>query len=90
MFKVGDNVTYNNITGKVIFACEFSISILVGNEKPYPNQTRIVVYNFEWDKVKRASDSPKIDTPAKSQLMNRPLFPPKDQKPCIVNESSGF
>tara|TARA_B100000925_G_scaffold271446_1_gene234643 strand:+ start:562 stop:837 length:276 start_codon:yes stop_codon:yes gene_type:complete len=88
MFEEGDIVTYKDITGKVVFACELSISILVGDEEPYPNQTRIVVYSYEWDKVKKASDSSETVTPAKSQLMNRPLFPPKGRKPCIVYTSS--
>ncbi len=90
MFEVGDIVTYKNHTGKVVFVCELSISILIGDEEPYPSQTRLVVYSHSWDCVNKVCDSPKIDTPAKSQLMNRPLFPPKDRKPCIVNESSGF
>lgn len=88
MFKEGDIVTYKNDTGKVVFACELSISILIGDAEPYPAQTRIVVYSYDWDKVKLVSDSLETVTPAKSQLMNRPLFPPKGRKPCIVVSSS--
>jgi len=80
MFKVGDIVTYKNDTGKVIFTCDLSLSILIGDEFPKPNQTRVVVYNYDWDKVKYLSDSSEIDTKAKIQLMNRPQFPPKGPK----------
>jgi len=85
MFEEGDIVTYKDITGKVVFACELSISILIGDVEPYPAQTRVVVYNYEWDNVKLVSDSSPNGTKAKSQLMNRPLFPPKAAKPCIVD-----
>ncbi len=88
MFKEGDIVTYKDITGKIVFFCELSFSILVGSEEPYATQTRIVVYNHEWHKVKLAGASLKNGTQAKSQLMNRPLFPPKVAKPCNVVSSS--
>ena len=57
MFEVGDVVTYKNITGKVIFSCEYSISILVGDELPKATQTRVVVYNHTWPEVKLISDT---------------------------------
>ena len=57
MFEVGDIVNYKNDTGKVIFACEHSISILIGDELPKATQTRLVVYNHSWDQVKLAQDS---------------------------------
>lgn len=88
MFNIGDIVEYKSDTGKVVFACELSISILIGDAEPYPAQTRIVVYSYDWDKVKLVSDSSETVTPAKSQLMNRPQFPPKVSKPCIVYTSS--
>jgi hypothetical protein len=80
MFKEGDIVKYKDITGKVIFFCELSLSILVGDEFPRRHQCRIVVYNHEWDKVKLVCDSSENVTVAQSQLMNRPLFPPKGLK----------
>ena len=88
MFKEGDIVTYKELTGKVIFSCELSISILIVDEFPKQTQTRIVVYNYEWDKVKLVCDSSPNGTKAQSQLLNRPLFPPKGQKSCIVVSSS--
>tara|TARA_R100001443_G_scaffold85496_1_gene92195 strand:- start:620 stop:895 length:276 start_codon:yes stop_codon:yes gene_type:complete len=88
MFKEGDIVTYKNDTGKVVFICETSMSILIGDAEPYPTQTRIVVYSYEWHKVKLAGASLKNGTQAQSQLMNRPLFPPKVAKPCNVVSSS--
>ena len=57
MFEVGDTVTYKDLTGKVIFACEYSISILIGAELPKQTQTRVVVYNHTWPEVKLISDS---------------------------------
>jgi len=57
MFEVGDIVTYKDLTGKVIFSCEYSISILIGAELPKQTQTRVVVYNHDWDQVKLISDS---------------------------------
>ena len=57
MFKVGDVVNYKEITGKVIFACDYAISILIGDELPKATQTRLVVYSHSWDEVKRAQDS---------------------------------
>jgi len=57
MFEVGDIVTYKDLTGKVIFSCEYSISILIGGELPKQTQTRVVVYNHDWDQVKLISDS---------------------------------
>jgi len=57
MFDIGDVVTYKNITGKVIFSCEYSISILIGDELPKATQTRVVVYNYMWDEVKLIGDS---------------------------------
>ena len=57
MFEVGDLVNYKNITGKVIFSCEGSLSILIGDELPRETQTRVVVYNYDWDQVKLISDS---------------------------------
>lgn len=90
MFKEGDLVKYKSVTGKVIFSCEYSLSILVGDEFPRRHQCRVVVYSHEWDQVKLLSDSSENVTQAKSQLMNRPQFPPQGPKWCIVNESSGF
>ena len=57
MFEVGDIVEYKDLTGKVIFACEYSISILIGAELPKQTQTRVVVYNHTWPEVKLISDS---------------------------------
>ena len=57
MFEVGDIVTYKDLTGKVIFSCEYSISILIGAELPKQTQTRVVVYNHDWDQVKLISDT---------------------------------
>ena len=57
MFEVGDTVTYKDLTGKVIFSCEYSISILIGAELPKATQTRVVVYNHTWPEVKLISDS---------------------------------
>ena len=57
MFEVGDVVTYKELTGKVIFACEFSISILIGDELPRATQTRVVVYSHSWAEVKLVQDS---------------------------------
>ena len=51
MFEVGDIVEYKDITGKVIFCCEGSLSILIGAELPKQTQTRIVVYNHSWGDV---------------------------------------
>ena len=88
MFKEGDLVEYKRVTGKVIFSCEYSLSILIGNEFPRQHQCRIVVYSHEWDSVKLVSDSSENVTRAKSQLMNRPQFPPKGSESCIVVSSS--
>ena len=88
MFKVGDIVRYKDITGKVIFTCEGSLSILIGDEFPTPTQTRVVVYNYDWGDVKLVCASSDIDNPAEIQLTNRPQFPPKVSKPCIVVSSS--
>jgi hypothetical protein len=57
MFEVGDLVRYQNHTGKVIFACEYSISILIGDELPKATQTRLVVYSHTWPEVKLIGDS---------------------------------
>ena len=57
MFEVGDIVTYKDITGKVIFSCEYAISILIGDELPKATQTRVVVYNHTWTEVKLISDT---------------------------------
>ena len=57
MFEVGDVVTYKDLTGKVIFCCEYSISILIGDELPKQTQTRVVVYNHSWGEVKLISDT---------------------------------
>ena len=80
MFKEGDHVEYKTVKGMIVFICEFSLSILVGDEFPKRHQTRVVVYSHEWDSVKLLSDSSENVTLAKSQLMNRPLFPPKGPK----------
>lgn len=57
MFEIGDAVVYKNHTGKVIFTCEHSLSILIGAELPKATQTRIVVYHSDWHKVKLIGDS---------------------------------
>lgn len=88
MFKVGDIVEYKSDTGKVVFICDGSLSILIGDEFPMPNQTRVVVYNYDWHKVKLVSANSENGTKAQVQLMNRPQFPPKVSKPCIVVSSS--
>jgi len=80
VLKEGDIVSYKDVTGKIIFLCELSLSILVGDEFPKRHQCRVVVYSYEWDKVKLISDSSENVTVAQSQLMNRPLFPPKGLK----------
>ena len=80
MFKEGDIVEYKTVKGKIVFICELSLSILVGDEFPKRHQTRVVVYPYEWDKVKLVCDSSENVTMAQSQLMNRPLFPPKGPK----------
>ena len=80
MFKEGDIVEYKTVKGQIVFICELSLSILVGDEFPREHQTRVVVYPYEWDKVKLLSDSSENVTQAQSQLMNRPLFPPKGPK----------
>ena len=86
MFKEGDLVEYKRVTGKVIFSCEYSLSILIGNEFPREHQCRIVVYSHEWDSVKLVCDSSENVTRAKSQLMNRPLFPPTGSESCILGK----
>ena len=80
MFKEGDIVEYKTVKGPIAFICELSLSILVGDEFPRQHQTRVVVYPHEWDKVKLVCDSSENVTMAQSQLMNRPLFPPKGPK----------
>ena len=57
MFEVGDIVEYKDLTGKVIFCCDRSLSILIGDELPKQTQTRVVVYNHSWGDVKLISDS---------------------------------
>ena len=57
MFELGDQVIYKNTTGKVIFICESSLSILIGDEMPKANQTRLVVYHHDWPNIKLTSDS---------------------------------
>ena len=57
MFEIGDQVVYKNATGKVIFICEYSLSILIGDEMPKANQTRLVVYHHDWSKIKVLGDS---------------------------------
>ena len=57
MFDVGDTVSYKNDTGKVIFSCEYAISILIGDELPKATQTRLVVYSHSWDDVKLIGDA---------------------------------
>ena len=88
MFEVGDIVAYKDLTGKVIFCCEKSLSILIGAELPKQTQTRVVVYNHSWGDVKLVCASSDIGNPAEIQLANRPQFPPKVSKPCIVVSSS--
>ncbi len=77
MFNIGDIVSYHDITGEVVFACDISISILIGDEKPSARQIRVVVYNYDWDKVFKICASSKNGTPIRNQLLNRPQFPPK-------------
>lgn len=77
MFNVGDLVEYKTIKGRVIFVCELSLSILVGDEFPTQHQCRIVVYPYEWESIKKLGASGEIDTRAKGQLLNRPQFPPR-------------
>jgi hypothetical protein len=66
MFKEGDLVEYKTVRGPIVFICELSLSILVGDEFPKRHQTRVVVYPYEWDKVKLVSDSLEIDPAAKT------------------------
>ena len=66
MFKLGDIVEYKNNTGKIVFICELSLSILNGDEFPRQNQSRLVVYNYEFNKVKLVSDSSEIVTQAET------------------------
>jgi len=68
MFKIGDIVEYKGITGPVVFVCDLSLSILIGEEYPRPQQSRIVVYSHSWHEVKKSGQV---------QLKNRPQFPPK-------------
>jgi len=77
MFKQGDIVEYKTVKGPIVFICELSLSILVGDEFPKRHQTRVVVYNHEWDNVKLVCDSLENVTVAQRQLMNRPQFPPR-------------
>lgn len=79
MIKEGDIVKYKDLTGKVIFKCEDSLSILVGDEFPRQHQTRVVVYYYEWKSIKKLCDSSEIGS-GQSQLLNRPQFPPKGLK----------
>ena len=80
MFELGDHVQYKTVIGRVIFVCELSLSILVGDEFPREHQCRVVVYPYEWENIKKLCDSDEIDTRAESQLLNRPPFPPKGPK----------
>lgn len=57
MFEIGDQVVYKNNRGKVIFISEYSLSILIGNEMPKANQTRVVVYHHDWGKINVLGDS---------------------------------
>tara|TARA_B100000902_G_C26938936_1_gene730031 strand:- start:181 stop:399 length:219 start_codon:yes stop_codon:yes gene_type:complete len=66
MFKEGDLVEYKKVKGKVIFVCELSLSILVGDEFPRQHQCRVVVYNYEWESIKKLCDSDEIDTRAET------------------------
>lgn len=66
MFKEGDIVEYKTVRGPIAFICELSLSILVGDEFPRQHQTRVVVYPYEWDKVKLVSDSLEIDPAAET------------------------
>jgi len=66
VFKLGDIVEYKNNTGKIVFICELSLSILNGDEFPRQNQSRLVVYCYEWDKVKLIQDSSEIDPAAET------------------------
>jgi hypothetical protein len=66
MFKEGDLVEYKTVRGPIVFICELSLSILVGDEFPKRHQTRVVVYPYEWDKVKLVSDSLEIDPAAET------------------------
>ncbi len=88
MFKEGDIVSYLDITGEVVFACDISISILIGDEKPRARQIRVVVYNYDWDKVNKICDNSKNVTPIRNQLLNCPLNPHNTSKSCIVVTSS--
>jgi len=62
MFNIGDLVEYKNNTGTVVFICEWSLSILLGDEFPKQNQTRLVVYSCDYKNVKKLCDSQEIDT----------------------------
>ena len=66
MFKEGDLVEYKTVRGPIVFICELSLRILVGDEFPKRHQTRVVVYPYEWDKVKLVSDSLEIDPAAET------------------------
>ena len=66
MFKEGDLVQYKTIKGRVIFVCELSLSILVGDEFPRQHQCRVVVYPYEWESIKKLCDSDEIDTRAET------------------------
>jgi hypothetical protein len=66
VFKEGDLVEYKTVRGPIVFICELSLSILVGDEFPKRHQTRVVVYPYEWDKVKLVSDSLEIDPAAET------------------------
>jgi len=66
VFNIGDLVEYKNNTGRIVFICEWSLSILLGDEFPKQSQTRLVVYNCEYKNVKKLCDSVEIDPVAET------------------------
>jgi hypothetical protein len=55
MFDIGDHVRFKGHEGTVIFMCDQSLSILLGDEFPKATQTRIVAHHTEWQHIEKIS-----------------------------------
>jgi hypothetical protein len=55
MFDIGDHVRFKGQEGTVIFMCDQSLSILLGDEFPKATQTRIVAHHTEWRHIEKIS-----------------------------------
>jgi hypothetical protein len=55
MFDIGDHVRYKGNEGTVIFICDQSLSILLGDALPKATQTRIVAHHTEWQHIEKLS-----------------------------------